>query len=122
MALEPQELKIYADELNTDGVTGIDQRRDILDEEFRDGLLRGDTASAQIWNSILNLLTLASAPHPTCIYAIPTTQITPSIALDMNGTAINSNDNPNLFEVYGATLPNITAEAPTGFKYIVRNS
>jgi len=121
MAL-PQDLKIWASEINIDGVTGIEQRRDLNGEEFRDGILNLVTFTAQQYNSLMYLLTINSAPSPICPYQFPTSESIPDIALEMDGQAILSADFPNLFEVYGANLPDITAEAATGFTFIVRKS
>ncbi len=122
MAL-PQELKIYAEELNLDAVRQIYQRDDIKPEQFRDGLLRLETCDAQLFNQLNFLLTLYSAAHPCSPCLIPTTEALPSIALEMDGvTTVNSTDNPNLFEVWGSPLPNLSSSAPAGTRYIVRNS
>lgn len=118
----PQELDIWAEVLNTDGVTGTDQRRDLNLEEFRDGILKLVTPSSQQYNQMMFLLSSYSNPFYASPYLIPTTETIPSNALEVDGQTINVVDNPNLFAVYGSTLPNIVADAPTGFTFIVRNS
>jgi hypothetical protein len=119
-----QDLEVYANTLNTDVETGVDQRLLLTTEEFRDGILKGGTLDAQTWNQMMFLLTTHSAPHPTCPYLVDTSVVlSTDIALDMDGvTVVTANDNPNLHAAYGSPLPDLSGSAPAGFKYIVRNS
>ena len=118
----PQDLRVWAYQLNTDGVTGTDQRRNLNGEEFRDGILNLVTFTAQQHNSLQYLLTSYSNPFYASPTLLPTSEAIPNEALEMDGSAIAAIDYPNLSTVYGANLPNIVADAPTGFTYIVRKS
>ena len=117
-----QELKIWAKTLNNDMLTLTDQRRDIEDEEFLDGWLRTSPASSQQMNQLFYLLTTYANPFPNAPVIYPSALDIPSVALEMNGQTITEEDYPNAFAIYGGTLPNITASAPTGFTYIIRGS
>ena len=118
-----QELDIYANEINLDPVKNINQRIGLTTEGFRDGILRLGTLDAQTWNQMMFLLSSYAAPHPCCPQLVPSGEPLPSVALEMDGfTTVNAVDNPNLFEVWGSPLPNLSASAPAGTKYIVRNS
>lgn len=116
------DLKIWAEEINNDVVTGTDQRRSLNTEEFRDGILRGVTFTNQQYNSLMYLLTLHSNPFHLSPYLYPSAATLPASSLEMNGQAIALVDYPELGSLYGATLPDLTLDAPTGFTYIVRKS
>lgn len=116
-----QDLKIWASSLNTD-ITNSSQRRNIELEEFIVGWLRNDNISFQQLNQLFFLLTSYANPWPNPPVPYPTTLPIPEDALEMNGQAITIGDYPNLFAAYGANLPDISAEAPTGHTYIVRKS
>lgn len=117
-----QDLKIWAEELTVDGVTGIKQRRKLNGEEFRDGILRQVTFSSQQYNSLQFLLTLYSNPFHLCPVLVPTSISIPNEALEMDGQTITALDFPNAFAVYGATLPDLRPDAPSGFTYVIRKS
>jgi len=119
MAL-PQELRLWAEQINIDGVTNMPQRRSLSNAEFRDGWLYGQTISAQQLNQILYLLTVYSNSSPAVPTLFPTAHPIPGIALEMNGQA--TGDNEILTDVYGVSLPDISGDAPTGFTYIVRQA
>lgn len=117
----PQELLIWSESLRTDGVTGRQQRRSLSPTEFNNGVLYGQTLSTQQLNQILYLLTVHANPSPAVPVLFPDTAAIPDVALEMNGQAI-SPTYEILSEVYGANLPDITGDAPTGFTYIVRKA
>lgn len=118
-----QELKIWANTPDIDGVAGNTQRRDLTEEEFIDGWKRLAGVSYQQLNQILYLLTNYSSPSEITPYLFYTGggATLPSTALTMNGQSITSASNPILYEHYGSTLPDMTDDAPTGFVYVVRN-
>ena len=118
MAL-PQQLRIWAETLDTDNVTQNQQRRSLTTTEFKNGVLYGQTLSTQKLNQILYLLSVYANPSPAVPVLFPDTQAIPNVALEMNGQAINI-DYEILRDIYGATLPDLTGDAPTGFTYIVR--
>jgi len=117
-----QQLEIICSDIFVDGVTGVAQRKDLSGEEFRDGWLYKQSISAQQFNQMQYLLSLWSNPQSNAPSLFPSASPIPDIALEMNGQAILEVDYPNAFSVYGATLPDITADAPTGFTYIIRKS
>ena len=117
-----QELKVWSEELVVDGLTNITQRRDLLDEEFLNGWLRKMSISSQQLNQLFYLLSIHANPFPNAPVPYPTSLGIPDTALEMNGQAILEADYPNAFSIYGATLTDITADAPTGFTYIIRKS
>ena len=114
-----QQLKIWAEQLTIDGLSNAPQRKELSTEEFLDGWLRNDSISAQQLNTILHLLTMYSSPFLSTAYCVPSTPI-PEGSLELNGQAITEVDYPNAYAAYGATLPDITSEAPTGFTYVIR--
>ena len=117
-----QELKIWANTLDIDGVAGNAQRRDLIEEEFIDGWKRLAGVSYQQLNQLFYLLTSSSAPIDTAPYLHYTVgNPVPSVALEMNGQTITEAANPILFGYYGGTLPDLRSEAPTNFTYLVRN-
>lgn len=116
-----QELKIWSEDVKNDPIAGNQQRRLITDEEFLDGWLRLTGVSYQQLNQLFYLLTNYAAPVDTAPYLHFSSISVPDSALEMNGQAITEVDNPILYTYYGGTLPDITASAPAGFTYIVRN-
>lgn len=117
-----QELKIWSNTLDIDGVAGNTQRRDLTEEEFIDGWKRLAGVSYQQLNQLFFLLTSSSSPIDTTPYLHYTVGTTiPSNALEMNGQTLSAAGNPVLFGYYGGTLPDLRSEAPTNFTYIVRN-
>ena len=117
-----QNLEIWAKTIVTDGITEIDQRRDILGEEFDTGWVRLSTVSTQQMNGILYLLSSYAAPYSHCAYQMPDSIATPVIALDLDGSTFTEDDYPNLYEVYSGTLPDLSSEAATGMKWVIRAS
>lgn len=116
------DLKIWAEEEIIDGVTGTPQKRTLNGEEFNDGILNLVTFTAQQYNSLQFLLTLYSNPFYLCPVLVPTSISIPNESLEMNGQAILVTVTPNAFEIYGANLPDLTSDAPTGFTYVIRKS
>ena len=117
-----QLFKTWAEKKKNDNLTSSDQRRDIKDEEFQDGWLRLKSVSAQQLNQLFYLASVncnASYGAPELRYSAAGV---PDTALEMNGQAITQLGYPNLFSIYGAALPDLTSEAPSGFTYIVRKS
>ena len=115
-----QNLEIWASEEVIDGETEIAQRRDIQSEEFLNGWKRLGTVSAQQMNGILYLLSSYSPPYAHCAYQIPSSVVTPSIALDLDGSTFTEEDYPELYAIYSGTLPDLSSEAVTGFKWVIR--
>lgn len=116
-------LKIWCNTTVTDGVTNTDNKRTLLDEEYLNGWLRNGTVSIQQLNSLFFGLTLSSSPYTNSPYLMSDGVTTPSTAYDMDGTVtLTSTDAPNLYEIYGATLPDLSGDAPTGHKYVIRIS
>lgn len=115
-----QELKVYANTINIDLETKVPQRRDLTIEEFTDGLLKQHSFSAQQYNQILFLLTSHAAPHWSCPQLLSTSVTIPDSALEMNGQVFLEIDAPELYSIFSGTLPDIVADAPAGFTYIVR--
>lgn len=116
----PQELRVWSETLITDSVNGSPQRRQLIDSEFNRGWTYQQTVTAQQVNQLMYLLTIYSSPSPATPFVYPDTLPVPDIALEMNGQATPAGS--ILEEMYGANLPNIVADAPTGFTYIVRNA
>lgn len=116
-----QNLKIWA--LNTvlDGVKGNAQKRLIQAEEWLQGIGRLQGVTNQIFNSTLNLLTHYAAPADTCPYPYSASAPIPDEALHMNGQTISQTEQPELFKVYGNTLPDMTADNLIGHIWLVRN-
>lgn len=116
-----QELKVYAKQIVLDPVKGNPQRRDILDEEWEQGIQRLGGISCQIFNTLMNLITHHSPPSDICPYPFPSSVTIPDVALVMNGQTITETESPYLYAAYGATLPDMTSENLTGFVWCVRN-
>ncbi|BAV80955.1 hypothetical protein [Vibrio phage RYC] len=117
-----QVLKVWAATEYEDQVAMNTQRRPLEDEEFDQGWLRNDGASAQQWNQLFYLLTSASAPSYVSPVLYPTSlPIDGSVAKEMNGQGLVESESPTLFEAYGSNLPDLRGSAPTGFTYVVRN-
>lgn len=115
-----QELKVYASTINVDLETNVPQRRDITIEEFNDGLLKLHSFSAQQYNALMFLLTSHAAPHWSCPQLLSTLVTIPDSALEMDGQSFLEVDAPELYTIFAGTLPDIVADAPAGFTYIVR--
>lgn len=116
------ELKVWCQELKVDGVTEVEQRRSLLDEEYENGWLRKQTVSTQQINELFNKLT-SYAKSVKCapdLFYTGNGNTIPDIALEMNGQSITQEDYPILFEFYGSTLPDMTPDTPSGFTYAVR--
>jgi hypothetical protein len=117
-----QALKIWANTINIDSLTNAPQRREISDEEFQDGWLRNANISAQQLNSMFFLLSLYSNPFASAPVLYPDSLAIPDEALELNGQSITEATYPNAYSIYGASLPDLTGDAPTGFTYIIRAS
>ena len=117
-----QEIDIWADTIVLDPIKGNPQRRDIRDEEWLQGWLRMSGVSPQQLNSLFNLLTHYSPPSDICPYPYPDSKPLGDKILKMDGvTTITQEGSPVLYEEYGATLPDMTADNLTGFVWVVRN-
>ena len=117
-----QPLKTWASKLTIDNASLAPQRRPLRDEEFQNGLLRLMSMTAQQLNQLFYLLTISSKSHPSVPELWPTSKAIPDESLEMNGQAILAAAYPNAFDTYGAVLPDMTGDAPTGFTYIIRKS
>ena len=113
------ELRIWAKIPVYDEETKVLQVRDINLEEWSYGWLRNVSISAQQLNSLFNKITSNSNPVTCSPYLHLKTKPIPEEAIEM-GSSISQDTYPVLFEYYGAKLPDITGDAPTGFTYIVR--
>jgi hypothetical protein len=117
-----QDLKVWCEEAVNDGVTNTDNRRDITSEESQNGWVRGGSVSTQQLNSMFYLTSLCSSPYwHTPFLVTDTVTLDADVALEMNGQAITQGDNPELYAIYGSTLPDMSTDAPSGFYYAVRN-
>lgn len=115
-------LKIWCEELKVDGVTEVNQRRPLVEEEFQNGWLRKQPVSTQQVNQLFKELT-SYAKSVRCapdLFYTGNGNTIPSIALEMNGQSITESEYPVLYSFYGTTLPDLTAAAPTDFTYTVR--
>ena len=116
-----QELQVWAKQEVVDPVSEKPQRRDLVDEEFLQGLLRQDTFSGQQYNSVLYLLTSYSKVNPFSPDVILDSKPTPDVAVEwIVGGAISSTETPQLFEHYGSTFPPLPFTLGVGWKAIVR--
>lgn len=116
------ELYTWAEVVVTDGVTATDNRREILQEEALNGWVRDGTISTQQLNSLFYYLTLYASPFANTPYLMSTNVNVPTNALEMDGSTITQEESPNLYEIYGATLPDLSTNAPSGHRWVVRNS
>ncbi len=117
-----QPLRIWCKEIVNSAITQmVPQRRPLVPEEELNGWLNLQTVSAQQLNSLFFQLTTYSSPSPYTFYMISSSTPTPSEALDANGQTLTIEDSPELYEHFGATLPNANTSAPSGFKFIIRN-
>ncbi len=115
-----QEIQVWAKNIVNDAVKANAQRRPLRDEEWLQGWGRLMGCSAQHLNSLFHLLTVHAAPSDICPYPYPSTATVPVQALVMDGQAITQAAYPELFAVYGANLPDMTADNLTGMVWIVR--
>ena len=118
MAAQP--LGIWAEVITIDNQTNTPQRRLITLEEWRDGLLRDTSFSAQQYNSVLNVLCSHSNPNPNSPYLLRTSETVPTYALEMDGQSFLQADAPELYNIYTGVLDDMTADAPAGYTYIIR--
>ncbi len=116
-----QEIQVWAKNVVLDSIKNNAQRREIKAEEWLQGWGRLHSATAQHLNSLMHLLTHHAPPSDVCPYPYPSTATIPSQALQMDGQAITQAVSPQLFETYGGTLPDMTADNLTGMVWIVRN-
>lgn len=117
-----QTLKIWAKEQTLDGVTGIYQKKIIQDNEWLTGWAREQVISAQELNTLFYLLSTHASPIPAPISYWPTASFIPEQALEMDGSGISEVDVPNLYSIYGSSLPDLRAFCPSGYTIIVRAS
>lgn len=115
-----QQLKVWAKQAVPDSVKGNIQFREIRDEEWLQGWGRLLSPTIQQLNSLFRLLTQHSSPSDISPYLYPASGFLYSTMLQMDGQAITEAETPVLFAIYGTNLPDMTADAPTGFVYIVR--
>jgi len=116
-----QELQVWAQQEVVDSISEIPQRRDILDEEFDQGLLRQSTVSGNSYNSLMYLLTSYAKVNPFSPDVILDSKPIPDIAIEwVVGGGISSTETPQLFEHYGATFPSLPFTLESGWKVIVR--
>lgn len=115
-----QSLGIWAEVVTIDNQTNTPQRRMITLEEWRDGLLRDASFSAQQYNSIMNVLSSHSSPNSNSPYLLRTSEDVPDYALEMNGQSFLQADAPELYDIYTGTLDDMTTDAPAGYTYIIR--
>ena len=116
-----QDLRVYALDEIADPLKGNPQKRTIRGEEFVAGLARDEGITAQLWNTMMNLVTHYSPPSDICPYPFPNTGTITDVILHMNGQAITEEDQPVLFEQYGGNLPDMSADNLTGMIWVVRN-
>ncbi|AUR84729.1 hypothetical protein NVP1063O_062 [Vibrio phage 1.063.O._10N.261.45.C7] len=115
-----QDLKVWAKTLTPDTLKGNDQRRPIEDEEWDEGWGRLSGVSVQQLNQILFLLTSSSSPNPFAVYLVKEGISAGSQSLEMNGQGITIQETPLLFAEYGNNLDDLSADAPSGYKYYIR--
>ncbi len=115
-----QELQVWSKNLVQDPISNSQQRRPITDEEFLEGWGRLFGVSAQQMNQMFYLLSSYAPPSDICPYPYPSSKALTTEMLHMNGQSINSTDTPELFNAYGAALPDMTADNLTGFVWVVR--
>ncbi len=120
MAVE--ELDIWCSEVVNDGVTLTDNRRALLPEEVLNGWVRNGTVSVQQMNSLFYYLTTYSSPFSNSPYLMASSETTPDNAYDMDGSTFTEEDAPNLYEIYKGTLTDMSGDAPTGHKWVIRKS
>ena len=116
-----QILEVWCRNEVVDPVSEIEQRREILPEEFLEGWLRDATVSGQQVNALFYLLTAHADTRP----CVPKLILTTDTLLDneilwVDGGAISLLDTPVLHSRYGATFPTLQSTAPSGWKYVVR--
>lgn len=116
-----QDLRVWCQDLYLDPVTMTTQRRDLSPEESMNGWLRNATISNQQMNQLHYLETIHAKASPFSPDMIPDTKPAPSVAYDwVDGAAISETESPELYAYYGATFPVLQANAPSGWKYIIR--
>lgn len=115
-----QDLEVWAKNLVQDPISQAQQRRPITLEEFLEGWGRLGGVSTQQLNQLFYLITSSSPPSDISPYPYPSTQPIKDNMLHMNGQSITQQDTPELFDVYGSTLPDMTSDNLTGFIWVVR--
>jgi hypothetical protein len=115
-----QDLKVWAKTLTPDTLKGNDQRRPIEDEEWEEGWGRLSGVTVQQLNQLLFLLSSSSSPSPMAVYLIKDSITVGDQALEMDGQAISVQETPLLFAEYGNNLDDLSADAPSGYKYYIR--
>lgn len=116
-----QTLYRWAETATIDGVTGIYQRKTIQDNEWTSGWTRNQVVSAQELNTLFYLLTTSSAPIPAPIAFLPDDSDIPDTAVALDGSSITESSYPNLYSIYGSTLPDASGLL-SGYTVIVRAS
>lgn len=119
MALLTQTLQVWASETTTDGVTGIEQKKTLTDNEWLSGWTRQQVVSAQQLNTIFNLVTSYALPSPVAPCLWPEDVDIPDIAIVFDGSTITEDTYPNLYSIYGATLPDMS-DILDGYIWIAR--
>ena len=117
-----QPLRVWCREVVQSAITQmIPQIRPLVPEEEINGWVNLQTVSVQQLNSLFSQLTIYAPPSPFVFHMVSIDTPTPAEALDVNGQTLIEEDSPELFEHFGATLPNVNATAPVGTKFIIRN-
>jgi len=117
-----QELSTWSEVENFSSPDDLPQRRTLYVDEFMDAILRQVSPSALQLNPILRLISLHSLPSTGTPVLHPDALPLESNTIYAEGQTITETDNYNLFCLYGATLPDLTGEAPAGFKYVFRDN
>ncbi|HDG1611215.1 TPA: hypothetical protein PFD71_003105 [Vibrio cholerae] len=115
-----QDLKEWCQIPKVDDVTEIEQVRPLVDEEFINGWQRQQTVSTQQVNQLFKLLTNYAPPSPTCIYYQDSSIPVNSVSIIADGRTFTQEEAPELFEIYGGTMPDKTVGAPAGTTPIMR--
>ena len=114
-----QELKIFSSQEVSDPVKGNPQLNEIKDEKWIQGWGREHGVTSQDLNTLFRIISEYSPPTDYCAYPHPTSVTIPDTAIE-NGSAITEEGQPELFKVFGNTLPNMSADNLTGFVWVFR--
>ncbi|CAH9012960.1 conserved hypothetical protein [Vibrio phage 501E54-1] len=115
-----QELKIWSSTEMQDPVKGNSQINEILEEKWIQGWGRLHGVSAQDLNTLFRIITEYSPPTDYCAYPHPANVTVPSTAIE-SGSSITAEDQPELFKVFGNTLPDMSASNLPNFIWVFRN-
>jgi len=117
------DLKIFAEVLNYSSPDDeLSQRRDLYGDEFSDGLPRQVSPSVLQLDQILNLLSISALPSFGVPVLHPDTLPLESNTIYAEGQTITETNNHVLYSLYGGTLPDLSGDAPTGFRYVFRDN